>query len=57
MTKKLYRHLQDSNLRGRSPRDFESHALTTRPRCRIMLKSKFDYMNPENEKTELLSTG
>ena len=29
----LLRHLQDSNLRGRSPVDFESTALTTRPRC------------------------
>ena len=28
------RHLPDSNRRGRSPVDFESTALTTRPRCR-----------------------
>ena len=26
--------MQDSNLRGRSPVDFESTALTTRPTCR-----------------------
>ena len=29
------RHLPDSNRRGRSPVDFESTALTTRPRCRL----------------------
>ena len=29
----LLRHLQDSNLRGQGPVDFESTALTTRPRC------------------------
>mmetsp|Transcript_58374 Transcript_58374/g.66178 ORF Transcript_58374/g.66178 Transcript_58374/m.66178 type:complete len:89 (+) Transcript_58374:71-337(+) len=27
------RHRQDSNLRGETPTDFESVALTTRPRC------------------------
>ena len=27
------RHRQDSNLRGGTPTDFESVALTTRPRC------------------------
>jgi hypothetical protein len=29
----LARHRQDSNLRGRSPVDFESTSLTTRTRC------------------------
>ena len=29
------RHRQDSNLRGRSPVDFESTSLTTRTRCQI----------------------
>ena len=31
--KNVVRHLQDSNLRGQSPADFESAALTSRPRC------------------------
>ena len=30
---KKNRQRQDSNLRGQSPIDFESNALTTRPRC------------------------
>ena len=30
--KKIIRSRQDSNLRGQSPSDFESDALTTRPR-------------------------
>eukprot|EP00980_Cylindrotheca_fusiformis_P023643 scaffold10700_cov108-Cylindrotheca_fusiformis.AAC.7 len=33
-TGKNMRHRQDSNLRGGTPTDFESVALTTRPRCR-----------------------
>ena len=31
------RHRQDLNLRGQSPVDFKSTALTTRPRCRTLL--------------------
>ena len=34
LCKSFRRHLPDSNRRGRSPVDFESTALTTRPRCR-----------------------
>ena len=30
--KKYFRGRQDSNLRGETPLDFESNALTTRPR-------------------------
>ena len=30
--KKFFRSLQDSNLRGETPLDFKSNALTTRPR-------------------------
>lgn len=32
---KISRHRQDSNLRGMNPTDFESVALTARPRCHI----------------------
>ncbi len=35
-----WRHRQDSNLRGRSPIDFESIALTTRPRCLVTMTDK-----------------
>ena len=35
--KRERRHLLDSNQRGQSPVDFESTALTTRPRCRVQL--------------------
>ena len=31
-TKMIYRSRQDSNLRGETPLDFKSNALTTRPR-------------------------
>lgn len=34
---KTYRQQQDSNLRGHSPWDFESHALTARPCCQSFL--------------------
>ena len=42
MTKKRFRSRQDSNLRGETPLDFESNALTTRPRLlRILLDGIF----------------
>ena len=42
MTKKTFRSRQDSNLRGETPLDFESNALTTRPRLlRILLDGIF----------------
>ena len=34
--KKLFRSRQDSNLRGETPFDFESNALTTRPRLHFI---------------------
>ena len=34
--KEYLRHWQDSNLRGITPIDFQSIALTTRPQCRIV---------------------
>ena len=33
--KKIYRSWQDSNLRGETPLDFKSNALTTRPQLQL----------------------
>ena len=41
LNEKLYRSRQDSNLRGQSPIDFESIALTTRPRMLLINLVKF----------------
>ena len=42
LNEKLYRSRQDSNLRGQSPIDFESIALTTRPQL-LVVESKANY--------------
>ena len=44
LNEKLYRSRQDSNLRGQSPIDFESIALTTRPRLLLEVRSKFNHI-------------
>ena len=44
--KKVIRSRQDSNLRGQSPIDFESIALTTRPRLLLSFNAKFIHIYP-----------